>query len=188
MSPATKPLREADLAGSPDQGEPVFLAVGKLRRPHGVQGEIMMDLLTDFPDRLQPGARLYVGRDKKPLELLERREHQGGLLVRFADLADREQVGELRNQVVFINAEDSPQLPQGQFYHHQMVGLRVISQAEGVLGELVEILETGANDVLIVRAESGKDILLPVTDEVIEAIDLQAGELRVKLLPGLLPD
>lgn len=188
MTPAAGSLQEADLAGSPDQGEPVFLAVGKLRRPHGVRGEILMDLLTDFPERLKPGAELYIGREKLRLQLLDSRSHQGGLLVRFAGYTDREQIGEFRNQIVFVNAEDSPALPEGEYYHHQLVGLQVIDQTAGVLGELVEILETGANDVLIVRSASGKDILLPATDEVIQSIDLGAGELRVELLPGLLPD
>ena len=188
MSPTADSLQEADLAGSPDQGEPVFLAVGRLRRPHGVRGEIRMDLLTDFPERLKPGVQLYIGDDKNPLPLHSCRVHKGGLLVSFAGLADRDQIGELRNQLVFVQADDRPPLPEGDFYHHEMIGLRVIGETGADLGELVEILETGANDVLVVRPESGKDLLLPAIDEVIQAIDLPAGELRVKLLPGLLPE
>lgn len=181
-------MRSERFAGSPPGGEPVFLAVGKLRRPHGVKGEMLMEVLTDFPDRLTPGMTVYVGSVHQPLVFLSCRWHIKALLVKFVGYPDRESVADLRNQLVYLHAQDRPDLPEGEYYHHQVLGLRVVNDEGRPLGDVVEILETGANDVFVVRNETGKEILLPVIDEVILNIDLVRGELRVHLLPGLVPD
>ena len=79
-------------------------------------------------------------------------------------------------------------LPEGEFYLHQLLGLRVVRDEDNLpLGQVAEILETGANDVFLVRRETGADLLLPDIDPVILKIDLEQGEIRVHLLPGLLP-
>jgi len=174
-------------AGSPVEGEPVFLVIGKLRRPHGVKGEILMDILTDFPERVRQGLMVYVGQDHSPLRIRSRRTHQKAFLIAFRGYDSLEEVGELRNQMVYVRAEDRPPLPEGEFYHHQIIGLRVVSETGVVLGKVVEILETGANDVYVVRPEQGPEILLPVIDPVILDVDLAGGEIHVHLLPGLIP-
>jgi 16S rRNA processing protein RimM len=87
-----------------------------------------------------------------------------------------------------VRADDRPSLPDGEYYHHQLLGLRVISDTGQTLGRLVQILSTGANDVYIVRPEAGPDVLLPATDEVVQRVDLEQGEILVHLLPGLIPD
>ena len=175
-------------AGSPQKGEPVFLAVGKLRRPHGVHGEIIMDVLTDFPERLQRGMTLYVGPDHQPLLLRSYRPHAAALLVAFEGYDTPEQAGELRNRLAFVPVADRPPLPEGEYYHHQLIGLKVVSEQDELLGKVAEILETGANDVYVVRSEAGVEILIPAVDEFILNIDLERGEMRVHVVPGLLPD
>jgi 16S rRNA processing protein RimM len=79
-------------------------------------------------------------------------------------------------------------LPEGEYYHHQLIGLKVVSEQGKVLGKVTEILATGANDVYVVRAEIGPEILIPAADEFVRAVDLEHGELQVRLVPGLLPD
>lgn len=175
-------------AGSPQPGEPDFLVVGKLRRPHGVRGELILELVTDFPERLQPGMLLFVGEDHTPLALRSRRPYQRDLLVAFDGFTTPEQSGKLRNSFVFVRTADRPPLPEGEYYHHQLIGLRVVEVGGGELGVVRDILQTGANDVYVVRTLQGAEILLPAIDSVIQEIDLGAGELRVTLLPGLLPD
>jgi len=175
-------------AGSPLKGEPVFLAVGKLRRPHGVHGEIVMEVLTDFPERLHRGMTLYVGPEYRPLRLNSHRWHGSALLVTFEGYETLEQVGELRNYQTYVTTADRPPLPEGEYYHHQIIGLKVISEAGVYLGIVTEILATGASDIYVVRPEIGKEILIPAVDEFVLAVDLERGELRVRLLPGLLPE
>lgn len=171
--------------GSPDHGEPVFLVVGRLQRPHGLKGEILMGVMTDFPERIQPEGTLYIGNQHEPLKILSRREHTKGMLLQFEDYDSRETVAALTNREVFVRADDRPALPEGEYYQHQLIGLQVVTDEGQSLGTLVEFLETGANDVYIVRGAAGKDILLPAIDEVVLGIDLEAGEIRVHLMEGL---
>ncbi len=166
--------------------EPLYLAVGQLRRPHGVRGEIRMAVWTDFPERLIPGRTVYVGPRRLPLRLRSVRRHGEMLLVAFEGYEDRDQVGVLRNMLVAVPAAEAPPLPEGEVYYHQLLGLQVVTEQGRPLGTLTEILETGANDVFVVRSpESGKEILLPDIADVVLRIDLEAGVMTVHLLPGL---
>ncbi|MCC6299705.1 MAG: 16S rRNA processing protein RimM [Anaerolineales bacterium] len=170
--------------GSP-KGEPLYLSVGFLRRPHGLHGEIVMDLHTDFPERMKSGRKLFVGNDHKPVTLTSVRPHQAGLLVKFKNIETPEDAGMFRNQWVFVKKADAPPLPEGKIYQHELIGFKVVDEDDNPLGELVEILETGANDVYIVRDDSGKEILLPAIPSVILDVEVGSRTLRVHLLDGL---
>jgi 16S rRNA processing protein RimM len=170
--------------GSPD-GEPVYLVIGFLRRAHGVRGEIIMDLHTDFPERLQGGRKLFVGEDHKQMTISGVRPHAKGVLVKFKGIETPEAAGALRNQWVYVNAADVPSLPEGKLYQHELFGFRVVDENDIPLGELVEIIETGANDVYVVRNEAGKEILLPAIPSVILETDSSRRIMRVHLLEGL---
>ena len=170
--------------GSPD-GEPVYLVVGFLRRPHGVHGEMIMDLHTDFPERLRSGRKLFVGEEHKPLTLSGARPHAKGILVKFKGIETPETAGQWRNQWVYVRATDVPSLPEGKIYQHELFGFAVVDEIGNPLGELVEIIETGANDVYVVRNESGKEILLPAIPAVILETDPVRRLLRVHVLEGL---
>jgi 16S rRNA processing protein RimM len=173
-----------NLSGSPI-GEPLYLSVGFLRRPHGLAGEIIMDLHTDFPERMKPGRKLFVGDEHKPMTLEGVRVHAKGLLVKFKDIETTEAAGIFRNQWVFIKAQDASPLPEGKIYKYQLIGFKVVDEYGNPLGELVEVLETGANDVYVVRDEAGKELLLPAIPSVILDLDVGRGLLKVHLLEGL---
>ncbi len=170
--------------GSPD-GEPVYLVVGFLRRAHGLRGEMIMDLHTDFPERFQSGRKLLIGEERKPMTLASARPHAKGLLVKFKGVETPEAAGQLRNQWVYVQAADVPSLPEGKLYQHELFGFAVVDDSGNPLGELVEILETGANDVYVVRNEQEKEILLPAIPSVILEVDAEQRLLRVHLLEGL---
>ena len=176
-------------SGSPTPGEPEFLAVGKLRRPHGVRGEMLMSIWTDFPERLQPDTQVYVGESCQPYQINTIRDHRQDMIISFDGFTSRDDVGHLRNQVVFVRASSIPVLPDDGIYLHQLIGLKVISdEGETVLGIVTEIIETGANHVLLVRREGRGDLLIPDIDPVVLNINLDKGEILVHLLPGLIPD
>jgi len=172
-------------AGSHSRSEPAFLAVGKLRHAHGVHGEMLMEVYTDFPERFQPGIVLYLGLEALQLRLVKSRPHREGLLVTFEVYTTPEEVGKFRNQVVYVHTDDRPPLAEGDYYHHQLIGLRVSTRQGEVIGTVAEILETGASDVLVVRPLTGPDVLIPVVDEFVLGVDLSAGELTVHLIPGM---
>lgn len=176
-------MAEQKDTGSPT-GEPLYLSIGFLRRPHGVQGEIIMDLHTDFPERMKKGRKVLIGEDHKPMTLTNVRPHQNGLLVKFQNVETPEDAGLYRNQWVYVQTKDVP-LPDGQHYKHELIGLRVVDENDSPLGELVEILETGANDVYVVRDDSGREILLPNIPSVILDLDIDSQLMRVHLLEGL---
>ena len=171
-------------SGSPD-GEPVYLVVGFLRRAHGLRGEIIMDLHTDFPERFQSGRKLFVGEEHKPMTLSNARPHAKGMLVKFKGVETPEDAGLLRNQWVYISSTDVPSLPEGKLYQHELFGFRVVDENGDSLGDLVEIIETGANDVYVVRDESGREILLPAIPSVVLETDPSRRVMRVHLLEGL---
>ena len=170
--------------GSPD-GEPVYLTVGFLRRPHGVNGEIVMDLHTDFPERMKGGRKLLIGEEHQPMTLTSVRPHQSGLLVKFKGVETPEDARLLRNQWVYIKTKDAPPLPDGQIYEYELIGFSVVDENNNPLGELVEILDTGANDVYIVKDDSGTEILLPAIPSVVLDLDPVRRLMRVHLLEGL---
>jgi len=172
--------------GSPPVGEPEYLVVGFLRRPHGVKGEILMDVHTDFPERLKTGLTVFVGDDYLRVIIASRRAHAAGMLVRFRGIKTPEDAGIYRNTWMYVPSANRPELPEGEYYHHQLIGLNVVTDDGRDLGTLMDILETGANDVYVVRDAEGKEILLPAIPPVILDIQLADRQMRVHLLDGLI--
>jgi len=109
-------------------------------------------------------------------------------LVTFDGYQSPESVGVFRNTMVYVRVIDLPPLPDGEYYHHQLLDLQVFREDGEYLGILAEILVTGANDVYVIETDDGTEILLPAINDVIREIDLERGQIRVHLLPGLLPD
>jgi len=177
--PTGKPEHESS-TGSPGQGEPVFLAVGRLRRSHGIAGEMIMSVLTDFPERLGPGKTIYVGETHEEVKILGLRGHDRAMIIHLAGLDSPEAAARFRNAIVYVKTSELPKLPEGEYYHHQLLGLVVVNEAGEELGILADILETGANDVYIVKTPAEKELLLPVVDEVILEVDLEHNKIRVR--------
>jgi 16S rRNA processing protein RimM len=169
----TRKVIKKDVTGSPQPGEPVFLVVGKLRRPHGFRGEILMEVLTDFPERLKPGKEVFLGDQRLPVKFQSIRPHGNNLLVTFRGVENEVQAGELHNLQVFVRADVLPDLPEGVYYHHQLVGLTVKDESGKIFGKLDEILQTGSNDVYVIRDADGKEVLFPALEDVIISIDLE---------------
>jgi len=175
-------------AGPPTAGGPAFLAVAKVRRPHGVHGEMVVEIYTDFPERLQPGKMVFVGTGKKQLTITSQRSHNEGLLLGFEGITTPEEAGWYRNQFLSISASDAHELQEGEYYFHDLLGLNVTDESDRSLGTLIEIMETGANDVYVVKGAAGTEILLPAIPDVVLSVDLAAKIMKVRLLPGLMED
>ncbi len=173
-------------AGTPSVAPPAFLSVGILRRPHGVQGEMLMTVQTDFPERLKAGTTLYLGEKHELVILTKTRHHNQGLIVSFEGYATREDVENMRNAGLFVRADDRPPLPVGEYYLHEIFGLTVVTDEGLVLGSVTDWIETGANGVWVVRSEEGVEVLLPDIDDVVLKIDLEKKQMLVHLLEGLI--
>ena len=129
---------------------------------------------------------VFVGEQYQPMVIASLRPHARGLLIRFRGNKNPEDAGLYRNTSVFVPTAGRPELPEGEYYHHQLLGLNVIADDERELGMLVDIIETGANDVYVVRDAAGSEILLPAIPPVILDISLADRQMHVHLLDGLI--
>jgi 16S rRNA processing protein RimM len=156
------------------------LVVGRLQRPHGVNGEIRMDIRTDFPERLSKGRTVYLGEEHTPVVLTGVRSADTVLLVRLEGVADRDQAALLTGKEVSVQAGSLPSLPEGDYYHHQLMGIQVVDESGQELGALEQIIETGANDVYVVKSADGKELLLPAIADVILSVDVENRRMAVR--------
>lgn len=165
-----------------------FLAVGHIVGVHGLRGEVKLESYTDFPERFAPGERLRLGDDLAEVEIASVRPHKKFLLIRFEGVTDRTTAEQLRGLWLFVAEEDAAELEEGTYWIHDLIGLEVWEESGARLGELVDVLVTGANDVYVVHGEQGaaREILLPAIPEVVLNVDLAAGVMTVRLLEGLL--
>ena len=176
---------------SSHRGQPSFLLLGRVLRPHGVRGELRIEVLTAYPERIVPRSSVFVGPNAHDpssaveYEVQSVRKHQKYLILSLLDVPDRETADLLREQYVMVPLADAVPLEDDEFYLYQAIGLSVSSEDGDHLGEIVEVIETGANDVYVVRGERG-DILLPAIDECVIDVDIEAGTMTVHLMDGLL--
>ena len=147
-----------------------------------------MEIYTDFPERLQPKGMVYVGENHLPLTICRQRTHNDGLLLAFDSFVTPEQVGRFRNRILYVAKADASELSEGEYYHHELLGLSVLDETGNPLGELTEIIQTGANDVYVVTNGAGRELLIPAIPEVVLDVDLPRKTMRVHLIPGLMDE
>ncbi len=162
---------------------PAYLAVARVRRPFGVRGELLLEVLSDFPGRLTQNERLYAGDEQIPLEVEMVRRHGTDMLLQLTAVCDRDAAEKLRGAVFSIRVDDLPPLPAGVYYLHQIEGLEVFTEQGECLGRVKEILKTGANDVYVVQGD--REILLPAIPQVVREVRLEEGKIIVRMMEGL---
>lgn len=162
--------------------------VARVIRAHGVRGELVLRRFGEAEEILRPGTMLCLRKgDGLELEVEQARAHKSGWIVSFAGLRDRAQAEQLIGVEVTVDESMLPPLEEGTFYAYQLEGLRVVTGEGEELGHLDSILETGARDVYVVQGPRG-EILLPAIPDVIDRVDLEAGEVVVTPMPGMLPE
>lgn len=162
-----------------------YLVVGEILKPWGFRGELKIKIISDYPGRLLKHKTLYVGPQARAYQVERARLHSGYALVKFAGYDTDTSVAKLRGELVQIPEQAAAKLKKGQYFHHQIIGLTVIRAPGETLGTISEILETGANDVYVVKTPADKELLLPALKSVIKKIDLDTQTMTVELLPGL---
>jgi 16S rRNA processing protein RimM len=163
-----------------------YIALGRILRPHGVRGEVVVEVLTDFPERLAHLPQVYLGdAHQATLTRVRSCRIKGDvMLMAFEACPDRTAAEALRDQLVQVPLDEAAPLPEDTYYPHQLVGLDVETTAGDDLGRLSDVLFTPANDVYVVTGPRGQ-VLLPAIRQVIKQIDLAAGRMVVELIPGL---
>ena len=159
-----------------------YVAVGFVRGPHGIDGELAVDPMTDFPDRFMPGSVLLAGDAKYTISRV--RTHQKILLLALDGIETRNQADELRGKLLEVPEATLPRLEEDEYFRFDIVGINVVDENGTSLGKVEEVLETGANDVYIVR-DADSELLIPAIDSVIKKIDVAEKRMIVALLDGL---
>ena len=178
--------------GSGDMSEPRFLSLGEILRPHGVRGELRMRILTDYPERISALETVYIADSvdaEQPVAYFveHMRMHKTYGLLKLKGIDSRDQAEHLRELHVMVAIEDAVPLEEGEFYLFQLIGLSVETEDGKQLGQITDVLETGANDVYIVNSPEYGEVLIPATDQTILDIDFEHGTVTVSLPEGLLP-
>jgi 16S rRNA processing protein RimM len=163
---------------------PRYLVIGKVLAPWGLRGEVKIEILTDWPDRFALLERVYLGEGIRPYALERFRLHKGKAILKLGDCESREAAEGLRGQFIHIPVEEAMPLGEDEYYEYQIIGLGVWTREGEYLGQIREVLYTGANDVYVVGGED-REILIPAIEDVVLEVNLEGGRIIVELMEGL---
>lgn len=162
--------------------------MGLALRPHGLHGEVRIQVLSDVPDRFDPGRRLLVvekgRRSPRPARIASFRPVRGGGVLRLEGCRDRDQAEVLRGARLEVASADVPAAPEGLYYHFELVGCRCIDAELGDLGEVKDLIEDGGGILLEVEM-AGRTVTLPFVESFLAGVDVAAKEIRWRLPEGL---
>jgi 16S rRNA processing protein RimM len=143
-------------------------------------GELKLRLSTDDPEHLSQIKWIYVGDSDQRRRVQGIRFHSGMALLKIAGVRNREEANALRGEKIRISGKDARPLDEGEYFYYQLVGLVAFNEGETRLGTVVDIIETGTNDVLVIKAENGDELLIPNHPDFVPAIEPDKGRLTVK--------
>ena len=180
------------MAFAPDTAE--FLLVGRVRRAHGIRGELVVELLTDAPGAVfAPGRRLFAGTadgrlDPKGQTLLIQHASpfKGGLIVHFEGIVDRTQAELWRERYILAPASEVPPPAEDELYLHELIGMRMTFADGELLGDVIAYYELPQGIVLEVKRGKGDTVLIPYSEQVVTEVDEHARIIRVTPPEGLL--
>lgn len=168
---------------------PKYILIGRVLKPHGVRGDVLVEAFTEVPERFNSLDTVYLSKKGRkapqPFTITSARLHSNRLIVKFAGYNHRDQADELRGQLIQIPPEESIPLEEGEFFLFELHGMTVKTEDGEILGEVTEVIQTGANEVFVVNGENG-EILIPDTEEVVLNIGRETREITVHIIPGLL--
>lgn len=164
--------------------KPTRLIIGKVLKPFSYRGELKVEILTDFPERFASLRTVYIGDDAKSFSVESVRPHDKYILLKLLGIDSDQQAGRLREQFIYVSVEDAVELPQGQVFLYQVVGLRAVTTDGQLLGTVTDVLDTKANDVYVI-SDGTREILIPAVPDIVREISLERGEMVIQLIEGL---
>ena len=165
-------------SSSPDRN-----AVARVLGVWGRIGHVKIESLSDIPNRFVSGARFFI---RQRAYICEGSRQQGKMLIiKLEGVNNRDDAAELQGSILETPSSESPELPEGIFYHYQIVGLEVRTADSLSLGKVTDIISTGSNDVYVVQTSDG-EVLIPATPDVVTKVDLETGIITIEPITGLL--
>jgi len=174
-----------------DQGERELIGVARIARPRGVHGEVIADLLTDFPDRFAPGQQVYLqlfGGEVEIATLGSIRFHQGRAILHLEGVDRIEDAERLRSAIVSVTREELVPLPADTYYDFDLVGCRVETKTGESIGTVRRVDHYGASPLLVIDGRpAGRpaELLVPFVAQICPEVDLSARRIVVDPPEGL---
>jgi len=165
-----------------------YLEIGTIVGTHGVQGEMRVNPSCDSPEFVAAFGVLYLDPEgRQPVKVLSVRPHKNVALLRLEGVDSVEAAQALGRKMLFFRRADA-RLEEGQFFIAELLGCAVFDAANPALryGVIGDVSQTGANDVWHIRTDGGREILIPVIDDVVKAVDVETGRIEIVMLPGLM--
>ncbi|NEW05520.1 ribosome maturation factor RimM [Paenibacillus sp. SYP-B3998] len=166
-----------------------LFTIGRIVNTHGVRGELKVVSETDFPERFDQGNTLVIvdSQNKQtPVTIQTSRLHKNMYILQFKQFSDINEVEKFKGALLKMEEKYQQPLDEGEYYYHEIVGCKVVTEEGQELGLISEILTPGANDVWVVSLAKGKQLLLPVIDEVVLNVDVANKTILIHLMEGLL--
>lgn len=146
------------------------VAVGRLVGAWGLKGHVKVDLMTDFPERFDPGNTLFL--HGSPREIIDSLPRKKQMLVRLNGVSTPEAATALSGALLTIPESDLPPLPDDTYFRYQLLSLQVEDIAGRQLGRIIDLLETGETQALVIKPASGAELLVPFVDDYVRSVDL----------------
>ena len=166
--------------------EKEYFRVGVITEPHGVHGEVKLFLTTDDIAHLKKVKCFYMpgAEGMEELHPVGMKQQNDRLILRFAELTDRDMAEKLRKREIYVERAQAVPLGKDEYYISDLIGLQVYEN-DVKIGVVEDVLETGANDVYQIRREDGRELLLPAIKQCVLKVDVEAGRMEVSVMEGL---
>lgn len=165
-----------------------YLQIGKIVNTHGVMGEVKIIPLTDDPTRFKKLKWVYIDKNNS----LEKFNIKGVkflknfVIIKFEGIDDADTAAKLKELFMLVDREHAVSLPEDSFFICDIIGSKVFDESDTLLGELINVLQTGSNDVYVVKDATNREILIPALKSVVKSVSVKDGRIIVALPEGLL--
>jgi len=165
-----------------------LLQVGVITSTHGLKGEVKVFPTTDYPERFEEikEVLLDTGRTKMPIHIKSVRYFKNLVILKFKEFNDINEIEKYKQCSLWVTRENATPLYEDEYYIADLIGCQTFLEDGSYFGELVDVLETGANDVYVIKLESGKEVLIPAIKDCILEVDVESEKIVIHLLDGLL--
>ncbi len=163
--------------------------IGEIIKPHGVHGEFKVYSTTDDNERFKKLKNVIVrtAKDEFTAKVVSVKASDTDVILKIEGYDTPEAIEKLRKAELFVTRDNAVKLKKNEYFVADLIGLKVTDTDTGdELGILTDVLQTGANDVYEVTMSEEKKVLIPAIKECIRSVDIEAGNMEVHLLPGLL--
>lgn len=168
--------------------EKKYLEMGKITNTHGIRGEVTAQSWGDYEDDLVDFDYFYVGKNKTKMEVEHARPHKHVVLIKFKGVDDCNAAEALKNQLLYMDRDEMEELEDGCYYIADLEGITAYLEDGRVLGKVTQVMQTGANEVFVIKNESGKEYLVPFIQDCVKDVDIEQKRCTITPLEGLFDD